>query len=84
MFLSIDFTIPDLKEFNKSSIVEEGGSLVISLDCWPMSTKISSQFAMEIKDVYFMWLLLYVLRDDIYIYLRLTGSTVQETLSSGR
>ena len=32
MFLSIDFPIPDLKESHKSSTVEEGGALVISLE----------------------------------------------------
>ena len=39
MFLSIDFPIPDLKEFHKSSTVEEGGALVISLESWSMSSK---------------------------------------------
>ena len=40
MFLSIDFPIPDLKEFHKSYTVEEGGALVISLESWSMSSKI--------------------------------------------
>ena len=48
MFLSIVFPIPDLKEFHKSSTVEEGGALVISLESRSMSSKILSQFAMKI------------------------------------
>ena len=52
MFLSIDFPIPDLKEFHNSSTVEEGGALVISLESWSMSSKILSQFALVRTEVY--------------------------------
>ena len=45
IFLSMDCSMPDLKESHKFSTVEEGGALVISLESRSMSTKMLSQFA---------------------------------------
>ena len=47
IFLSMDCSMPDLKESHKFSTVEEGGALVISLESRSMSTKMLSQFALE-------------------------------------